>query len=74
MDERTVTRSLKDVREKKLPGKPYTVLSTLSVRRRFPEGSDLKRLELYLSPEDFEAVFKMSKEEFDRLPSWKQIR
>jgi hypothetical protein len=57
LKERTTTRSLQEVREKKLP-----------------EGCDLKRLELYLSDEDFESVFKMSRDEFSKLQEWKQIR
>ncbi|KAJ9565432.1 hypothetical protein OSB04_001398 [Centaurea solstitialis] len=35
-------------------------------------GIDFKNREAYLSPEDFEAVFKMTKEAFYKFPRWKQ--
>lgn len=41
--------------------------------RRLPNGCDLKHLEQYLSDEDFESVFKMSKAKFEEQPKWKQI-
>ncbi|TKR93319.1 hypothetical protein L596_007799 [Steinernema carpocapsae] len=49
---------------------PYETL----LKRDLPEGTDMKHLERYLSPEEFERVFKMGKEAFARLPQWKQIR
>ncbi|VDD91527.1 unnamed protein product [Enterobius vermicularis] len=41
--------------------------------RDLPEGSDLKRLEQYLTDKDFEGVFKMDRGTFYALPPWKQI-
>ncbi|KVH94754.1 Gelsolin domain-containing protein [Cynara cardunculus var. scolymus] len=35
-------------------------------------GIDYKKREAYLSPEEFEAIFKMTKEAFYQLPRWKQ--
>ncbi|KAI3678039.1 hypothetical protein L6452_37318 [Arctium lappa] len=35
-------------------------------------GINYKKREAYLSPEEFEAVFKMTKEAFYQLPRWKQ--
>ncbi|KAE9554411.1 hypothetical protein FO519_002403 [Halicephalobus sp. NKZ332] len=40
--------------------------------RRLPLGCDTKKLERFLSDEDFEKVFKMSRIEFYALPKWKQ--
>uniref|UniRef100_A0A0N5AH59 HP domain-containing protein n=1 Tax=Syphacia muris TaxID=451379 RepID=A0A0N5AH59_9BILA len=42
--------------------------------RDLPKGFDLKRLEQYLTDEDFEKVFKMSRSSFYALPHWKQIK
>ncbi|XP_060704952.1 supervillin isoform X7 [Hemiscyllium ocellatum] len=41
--------------------------------RPLPEGIDPHRLETYLSDEDFKKVVQMSREEFNRLPGWKQV-
>ncbi|XP_067869293.1 supervillin-like isoform X3 [Heterodontus francisci] len=41
--------------------------------RPLPEGIDPHRLETYLSDEDFKKIVQMSREEFYRLPSWKQV-
>ncbi|XP_067825177.1 supervillin-like isoform X3 [Heptranchias perlo] len=41
--------------------------------RPLPEGVDPHRLETYLSDEDFQKIVQMSREEFYRLPSWKQV-
>ncbi|KAK7244543.1 hypothetical protein RIF29_39367 [Crotalaria pallida] len=35
-------------------------------------GIDLKRRETYLADEEFESIFKMTKEAFTKLPRWKQ--
>ncbi|KAK9877942.1 hypothetical protein WA026_020164 [Henosepilachna vigintioctopunctata] len=40
--------------------------------RPLPEGVDPTHLEDYLSPEDFQNVLSMTKEEYLKLPSWKQ--
>ena len=38
----------------------------------FPDGIDVTKREEYLSPSEFDAVFKMSKAEFAALPKWKR--
>lgn len=42
------------------------------LNRPLPEGVDPRHLEAYLSAEEFEESFSMSKEEFTKLPNWKQ--
>ncbi|XP_015515749.2 supervillin isoform X2 [Neodiprion lecontei] len=44
------------------------------LQRPLPQGVDPTRLELYLSPEDFEKLFSMTKDVFQGLPAWKQIK
>lgn len=39
---------------------------------KLPRGIDKTKLETYLSEEEFENVFSMTREEFYRLPKWKQ--
>lgn len=41
--------------------------------RPLPEGVDPQRLETYLSDEDFQKLVQMPREEFYKLPSWKQV-
>ncbi|XP_029444464.1 supervillin isoform X3 [Rhinatrema bivittatum] len=41
--------------------------------RPLPEGVDPLRLEIYLSHEDFEKALEMTREEYNALPSWKQV-
>ncbi|XP_051894645.1 supervillin-like isoform X2 [Pristis pectinata] len=41
--------------------------------RPLPEGVDPQKLETYLSNEDFQKLLQMSREEFYKLPSWKQV-
>ncbi|KAM8839148.1 supervillin isoform 8-T9 [Synchiropus picturatus] len=41
--------------------------------RPLPEGVDPLRLEIYLSDQDFELALEMTREEYDRLPAWKQV-
>ncbi|XP_069761099.1 supervillin-like isoform X3 [Narcine bancroftii] len=41
--------------------------------RPLPEGVDPQRLETYLSDEDFQKLVQMPKEEFYKLPGWKQV-
>ncbi|KAK2858559.1 hypothetical protein Q5P01_003179 [Channa striata] len=48
-------------------------LSDLLVRP-LPEGVDPLHLEVYLSDEDFEKALEMTREEYGRLPSWKQVK
>eukprot|EP01121_Diplochlamys_sp_Union-15-3_P009948 TRINITY_DN2736_c0_g1_i1.p1 TRINITY_DN2736_c0_g1~~TRINITY_DN2736_c0_g1_i1.p1 ORF type:complete len:673 (+),score=200.87 TRINITY_DN2736_c0_g1_i1:81-2099(+) len=45
---------------------------TLDVLRTKPDNLDRGNLEKYLAPADYPAVFKMSKEEFDKKPKWKK--
>lgn len=37
-----------------------------------PPGIDVKKLESYLSDEEFEKVFHMTRQEFDKVPVWKK--
>lgn len=46
-------------------------LSTL-LERPLPEGVDPIHLEDYLNENDFEEALGVSKEEFEKLPIWKQ--
>ena len=39
-----------------------------------PQGIDMTRREQYLSDEEFNTVFSMSKDAFNALPKWKRIR
>ncbi|XP_068005767.1 actin-binding LIM protein 2 isoform X10 [Melanerpes formicivorus] len=58
-----------------LPSKIYpyeTLIVTNRVRVKLPKDVDRTRLERHLSPEEFQEVFKMSIEEFDRLALWKR--
>uniref|UniRef100_A0A7N6BJD4 HP domain-containing protein n=1 Tax=Anabas testudineus TaxID=64144 RepID=A0A7N6BJD4_ANATE len=41
--------------------------------RPLPEGVDPLRLEIYLSDQDFEKALEMEREEYERLPGWKQV-
>lgn len=50
-------------------GKYYTLTD---IRQRKVEGIDKNNREQYLSPEDFEQTFKMTKEAFSKLPKWKR--
>uniref|UniRef100_A0A8C2KLP5 Dematin actin binding protein n=1 Tax=Cyprinus carpio TaxID=7962 RepID=A0A8C2KLP5_CYPCA len=52
---------------------PYEMLIvTHRGRNKLPPGVDRTRLERHLSPEEFQNVFGMSLEEFDRLSFWKR--
>nr|XP_023696152.1 supervillin-like [Paramormyrops kingsleyae] len=42
--------------------------------RPLPEGVDPLHLELYLSDEDFEKALEMTREAFEALPGWKQVK
>lgn len=46
--------------------------SLVDLRQRRVDGIDKNNREQYLSPDDFEEAFKMSKEEFSKLPKWKR--
>uniref|UniRef100_A0AAX7UEL7 HP domain-containing protein n=1 Tax=Astatotilapia calliptera TaxID=8154 RepID=A0AAX7UEL7_ASTCA len=41
--------------------------------RPLPEGVDPLCLELYLSDQDFEKALEVKREEYERLPGWKQV-
>ncbi|KAA0713740.1 Dematin Dematin actin-binding protein [Triplophysa tibetana] len=52
---------------------PYEMLIvTHKGRNKLPPGVDRTRLEKHLSPDEFQDVFGMSIEEFDRLSLWKR--
>uniref|UniRef100_A0A2K6SAT2 Actin-binding LIM protein 2 n=1 Tax=Saimiri boliviensis boliviensis TaxID=39432 RepID=A0A2K6SAT2_SAIBB len=55
------------------PVYPYdTLIVTNRIRVKLPKDVDRTRLERHLSPEEFQDVFGMSMEEFDRLALWKR--
>uniref|UniRef100_A0A2K5QJT4 Actin-binding LIM protein 2 n=1 Tax=Cebus imitator TaxID=2715852 RepID=A0A2K5QJT4_CEBIM len=55
------------------PVYPYdTLIVTNRIRVKLPKDVDRTRLERHLSPEEFQEVFGMSLEEFDRLALWKR--
>lgn len=43
------------------------------VNKRYPSSLDGTALEKYLEDSEFEQVFKMTREKFQKLPSWQQI-
>ncbi|XP_068192614.1 supervillin [Antennarius striatus] len=43
------------------------------LRTPLPEGVDPQRLEVYLSDQDFQTILEMKRDEYESLPSWKQI-
>ncbi|XP_034712176.1 actin-binding LIM protein 2 isoform X14 [Etheostoma cragini] len=52
---------------------PYEILAvTHRVKVKLPREVDRTRLERHLSPEDFQQVFGMTLEQFDRLALWKK--
>ncbi|XP_038600772.1 actin-binding LIM protein 2 isoform X17 [Tachyglossus aculeatus] len=52
---------------------PYEMLIvTNRIRVKLPKDVDRTRLERHLSPEEFQEVFGMTAEEFDRLALWKR--
>ncbi|XP_041820567.1 actin-binding LIM protein 2 isoform X2 [Chelmon rostratus] len=52
---------------------PYEILAvTHRVKVKLPRDVDRTRLERHLSPEDFQHVFGMTLEQFDRLALWKK--
>ncbi|XP_040344767.1 actin-binding LIM protein 2 isoform X19 [Herpailurus yagouaroundi] len=52
---------------------PYdTLIVTNRIRVKLPRDVDRTRLERHLSPEEFQEVFGMSVQEFDRLALWKR--
>ncbi|XP_069712494.1 actin-binding LIM protein 2 isoform X14 [Phaenicophaeus curvirostris] len=67
--------TLEEQTDSALPSKIYpyeTLIVTNRVRVKLPKDVDRTRLERHLSPEEFQEVFKMSIEEFDRLALWKR--
>jgi len=60
--------TLKDEKQKY-----YSNYSYDELKRKFPpEGVDVTKREAYLTDEDFETVFGISKEQFYALPTWKR--
>ncbi|XP_034258389.1 supervillin isoform X6 [Pantherophis guttatus] len=55
----------------KLCQKFYPLADLLA--RPLPEGVDPLNLEIYLSNEDFETALQLTREEYNALPSWKQV-
>ncbi|KAJ1565687.1 Coronin-2B, partial [Nowakowskiella sp. JEL0078] len=50
----------------------FTIDELLS--EKLPEQIDPTKLEMYLSEEDFESIFKMTKQEYSQMHSWKRER
>nr|XP_009684507.1 PREDICTED: actin-binding LIM protein 2 isoform X7 [Struthio camelus australis] len=72
---RSTFPALEEQSDSALPSKIYpyeTLIVTNRVRVKLPKDVDRTRLERHLSPEEFQEVFKMSIEEFDRLALWKR--
>ncbi|XP_009684508.2 actin-binding LIM protein 2 isoform X9 [Struthio camelus] len=72
---RSTFPTLEEQSDSALPSKIYpyeTLIVTNRVRVKLPKDVDRTRLERHLSPEEFQEVFKMSIEEFDRLALWKR--
>ncbi|KAG8443322.1 hypothetical protein GDO86_011930 [Hymenochirus boettgeri] len=55
----------------KLCKKTYPLSELLA--RPLPEGVDPLKLELYLTDKDFEIALEMTREDYNSLPSWKQV-
>jgi len=53
-------------------GGPYTMKQLTCKKEFLPDDVDLSKRETYLSDEEFQEVFKMSKDEFSKLAKWKQ--
>ncbi|XP_030419928.1 actin-binding LIM protein 2 isoform X7 [Gopherus evgoodei] len=72
---RSVMPTLGECSDSPLPSKIYpyeTLIVTNRIRVKLPKDVDRTRLERHLSPEEFQEVFKMNIEEFDRLALWKR--
>jgi len=53
-------------------GGPYTLKQLSCQKQYLPDDVDTNKKETYLSDEEFEEVFKISKAEFSKLAKWKQ--
>ncbi|XP_075786920.1 actin-binding LIM protein 2 isoform X7 [Pelodiscus sinensis] len=72
---RSAMPTLGECSDSPLPSKIYpyeTLIVTNRIRVKLPKDVDRTRLERHLSPEEFQEVFKMTIEEFDRLALWKR--
>ncbi|XP_073198714.1 actin-binding LIM protein 2 isoform X12 [Lepidochelys kempii] len=72
---RSAMPTLGECSDSPLPSKIYpyeTLIVTNRIRVKLPKDVDRTRLERHLSPEEFQEVFKMNIEEFDRLALWKR--
>lgn len=68
------SRTYREKIAKQLRGKPdgFHPLSSLACLPPWPAGVEATRREMWLSPEDFQAVFGMDKTAFQNLPVWTQ--
>jgi hypothetical protein len=46
----------------------------LKLKKDLPPNLDMARLEAYMNPSEYPAVFKMTKDEFNALPGWKKLQ
>ncbi|XP_031567014.1 actin-binding LIM protein 3-like [Actinia tenebrosa] len=54
------------------PDRYYRYSELMTSNYQLPKGVDKTMLETYLTPEEFQKVFSMPREEFYKLPQWKQ--
>lgn len=59
---------------RRVADEPSTFYSVDQLRTKSVAGLDYKNREKYISPEDFEGLFQMSREEFSDLPQWKKTQ
>lgn len=55
-----------------IPGINYHLQYAVLTSKNLPEGVDVTKLEEYLSTEEFESLFKMTREEFKKLQPWRR--
>merc|ERR1719499_494409 len=56
------------------PAGNYIAYETLKARNFDRSKIDIKALEQYLSPTEFQKIFNMSKEQFNKLKGWKRVQ
>jgi len=54
-------------------GGPYTYKQLICTKKFRPDDVDTNKRETYLSDDEFNSLFKMTKDEFEALPQWKKL-